>query len=98
LWKTKRFKVFNYHVLEMLTLHKKLSFFGAIWPVPKSVARDVRELNALRNGLAHSFFPENRRTAKPIYKGTDIFTLNGLKRFREEMRQVNDWFTTKVFL
>jgi hypothetical protein len=66
LWKTKRFKVFNYHVLETLTLNEKLAFFGAIWPVPKAIAHDIRELNALRNGLAHSFFPENRRTSKPV--------------------------------
>jgi hypothetical protein len=80
-WRTKRFKVFNYHVIETLSLNQKLGSFSAIWPVPKAIARDVRELNALRNGLAHSFFPENRRTSKPVYKGKSIFSLEGLRAF-----------------
>jgi hypothetical protein len=98
LWRTKRFRVFNHYALETLTLLEKLSFSGAVRPIPKAIARNVRELNALRNGLAHSFFPENRRTAKPVYKGRSIFTLEGLTRFSEDMQQVSDWFTTKLFL
>jgi len=98
LWKTKRFKVFNYHVLETLTLLEKLSFVGAVWPVPKAIARNVREINALRNGLAHSFFPQNRRTAKPVYKGKDIFTLDGLRTFKQDRQRLYDWFTAKVYV
>jgi hypothetical protein len=97
LWKTKRFKVFNYHVLETLSLNQKLGFFNAIWPVPKAIARDVRELNALRNGLAHSFFPENRRTSKPVYKGKSIFSLEGMKTFNEDRHRATEWLTGKVF-
>lgn len=57
LWKTKLFKLFNYHVLEELSLMAKLRFVKSISKVPKSVAADIERLNALRNGLAHAFFP-----------------------------------------
>jgi hypothetical protein len=51
--------------LEGLSRLKKLAFVKSISKVPKSVARDIQEINALRNGLAHAFFPENLRTSKP---------------------------------
>jgi hypothetical protein len=97
LWKTKRFKIFNYHILETLSLNQKLAFFSAIWPVPKNMAHDIRELNALRNGLAHSFFPENRRTSKPVWKGKSIFSLEGLGLFNDDTHEVTGWLSNKVF-
>ena len=92
LWKTKRFQNFNFHVLEGLSLLKKLAFVKSISKIPKSVARDIQEINALRNGLAHAFFPENLRTSKPVYKGKSIFTVEGIKRFVEDMAQISQLF------
>src|SRR5207245_2326186 len=81
LWKTKKFRNFNHYVLEVLSLTEKLRLVKAISKVPKGVAANIETLNALRNGLAHAFFPENLRSSKPIYKGKDIFTVAGLGTF-----------------
>jgi hypothetical protein len=92
LWKTKRFRAFNYYVVEVLTLTEKLRLVKEIRKVPKAVAKNIEGLNALRNGLAHTLFPENLRSSKPIYKGRDIFTVQGLAFFIGEMGKVSDFF------
>jgi hypothetical protein len=92
LWKTNKFRNFNHYVLEVLSLTEKLRLVKAICKVPKGVASNIEALNALRNGLAHAFFPENLRSAKPIYKGKDIFTVEGLRTFIADMGKVSDFF------
>src|SRR2546427_6840671 len=92
LWRTKKFQLFNYHVIEVLSLLEKLRLAKAIAPTPKPIAKDIENLNALRNGLAHSFFPENLRFAKPVWKGKDVFSLDGFRRFDEDMQGVFDHF------
>ena len=57
LWKTKRFRNFNYYVIEVLSLNEKLRFFKALQKVPKAITNYVDRLVGLRNGLAHAFFP-----------------------------------------
>jgi hypothetical protein len=98
LWKTKKFRIFNHYILEVLSLTEKLRFVKAIAKVPPTVAKNIEALNALRNGLAHSFFPENLRSAKPVYKGKDIFTIDGLTIFIENMSEVSDFFVQCNFL
>jgi hypothetical protein len=97
LWKTKKFKNFNHYILEVLSLTEKLRLVKAIHKVPKSVAADIETHNALRNGLAHAFFPENLRSSKPIYKGKDIFGHAGLERFIEDTGKVSSFFLGKNF-
>src|SRR2546422_10988209 len=46
LWRTKRFKLFNYHVLEELSLLQKLRFVKAIEQVPKPIVAYIGLLNA----------------------------------------------------
>jgi hypothetical protein len=92
LWKTKKFRHFNHYTLEVLSLSEKLRLVKAISKVPKAVARNIEEINALRNGLAHAFFPENLRSAKPIYKGKDVFSIAGLSTFIIDMGRVSDFF------
>jgi hypothetical protein len=45
LWRTRRFRLFNYHVLEELPLMAKLRFVKSFSRVPKSVASDIERLN-----------------------------------------------------
>lgn len=92
LWKTKKFRNFNYHVLEALSLMEKLRFVKAITRLPRFVSADIERLNALRNGLAHAFFPENLRTTKPVYKGKGIFTLEGVRMFVDDMAKLVSYF------
>lgn len=96
LWKTKRFRTFNYFFLEKLSLMEKLAFIKAITTVPRSVVADIERLNNLRNGIAHAFFPENLRSAKPKWKGLDIFSFDGIDRFVEDIGNMSDFFIHKM--
>lgn len=91
LWKTKRFKSFNYFVLEKLSLLNKLDFVRSIHNIPKSVSSDLGALNDLRNGIAHSFFPQNRRR-KPEWKGQSVFARAGFERFLEDAEKLSAFF------
>jgi hypothetical protein len=65
----------------------------SIAPIPKATASDIRALNDLRNGLAHSFFPENRRKSKPEWKGRSVFSIEGATRFQQDMEAIWNFFT-----
>jgi hypothetical protein len=92
LWKTKKFQNFNYHVLEELNLMQKLRFVKAISKIPKGIVGNIEKLNALRNGVAHAFFPQNLKRSKPIYKGRNIFSLDGVKQLQQDMDELIDFF------
>jgi hypothetical protein len=91
LWKTKRFQLFNYHVLEELSLMQKLRFVRSIMSMPRTIVEDIERLNALRNGIAHAFFPENLKRFKPQWKGQNIFTFNGIKLLVEDMDKIYEY-------
>jgi hypothetical protein len=65
-----------------------MALVHAIKPLPWEVTKRLHKINAVRNALAHSFFPENRkeyrRTKMVLYNGDDIHRLAGLKAFRED--------------
>ena len=108
LWKTKRFRRFNYYVLERLYLLQKLAFLKDVYQVPRNVASTIEEINNLRNAMAHAFFPENLRAyqmkgrstpRKPItvrYKGEDVFAQAGIERFQEDCSQVFNFLVWKI--
>jgi hypothetical protein len=96
LWKTNRFRLFNYFVIEKLSLMEKLAFVKAIKTLPKSVVADVERLNAVRNGIARAFFPENLRSSKPTWKGQDLFSLEGITQFTEDMSDLYQFFFRKM--
>lgn len=91
LWKTKRFKLFNQFILERLYLLQKLDLVQNVQKIPKWVASDLAALNELRNGISHSFFPENRRR-RPEWKGQNIFTQDGFDRFLEDVQKLSTFF------
>jgi hypothetical protein len=92
LWRTKKFQNFNYNILEGLFLLEKLRYVKSFKRIPKTIAKDIEQINVLRNGLAHAFFPENLIRSKPIYKGQSIFTLAGIQRFVDDMSQISNFF------
>ncbi len=96
LWKTKRFQAFNYFILERLYLLQKLDFVKRIHQIPKWVSSDLAALNDLRNGIAHSFFPQNRRR-KPEWKGQSVFTGVGFGRFLKDMQKLSDFFVDRFW-
>jgi len=93
LWKRKKFQNFNYHVLEGLFLLEKLRYVKSFRKIPKTIAKDIDQINVLRNGLAHAFFPENLKRSKPIYKGKSIFSVEGIEQFVKDMSEISDFFS-----
>lgn len=91
LWKRPQFKMFNYPVLEGMFLMRKLALVKECNQIPKPVEEIIALTNMIRNALAHSFFPMNKRdfrkTGKVTYKGKDIFTLEGLKIFNADIEK-----------
>ncbi len=83
-------------MLERLYLLQKLDLVKSIHSIPKWVAADLATLNDLRNGIAHSFFPQNRRR-KPDWKGLGIFTDAGFERFLEDMGKFSEFFVTRFW-
>jgi hypothetical protein len=53
---------------------------------------DPRGLNTLRNGLAHAFFPGTLKKSRPEWKGKNIFTIEGLRAFLEDMAKIGGYF------
>jgi hypothetical protein len=96
LWKTKRFQIFNYYVIEELYFLPKFRLVKAIRKIPKSASQDIEALNALRNAMAHSFFPENLRKTKPLWKGKDIFSVEGAELFKGDMIKLTDHFVGDI--
>ena len=92
LWETKKFQLFNYHFLEELSLLPKLRYVKALRKVPRDIAARIEKLNALRNGIAHAFFPENLKRSRPVWNGKSIFSLEGLTAFFIDMSEVKAYF------
>jgi hypothetical protein len=92
LWTTEKFQLFNHQFLEEISLMPKLRYVKALHSIPKGVLRDIEKLNALRNGVAHAFFPENLKKSPARWDGKDLFTLEGLKAFEADMSRVIRFF------
>jgi len=95
LWRTKRFRAFSNYILDRLSLLPKLDFVRARIHLPERFYKDIRDLNALRNALAHSFFPENRRS-KPKWKGVDIFSFAGIGQFIKDTSDASTFFFARL--
>jgi hypothetical protein len=92
MWRSNKFRHFNHYILEVLNPNEKLRLVKAIAVVPKHLAGNIESINALRNGLAHSLYPHQRRSQKPSYKGRDIFSVEGLRVFIEDMGELALFF------
>jgi hypothetical protein len=101
LWRRKRFKVFVQYLMDETFLLKKLSMVEAIKKVPPDVSKSIKRINDVRNALAHSLFPENRRRyatdKKVTYQGVPLFSRAGVVKFSEDYHIVHQYFWKKVF-
>jgi hypothetical protein len=95
-WRRKKFLRFVHYVLDEMFLLKKMELVNAIRPLPSNVRSTIHKVNMIRNAMAHSFFPENRKEYKKLgrvlYNGKDIRTPEGLREFKD------DCHTAWVFL
>ena len=94
--RTAKFKVFNYYVLERLFLVQKTELVRALFQMPKRVFNNLLALNSLRNSLAHSFFPQDRRV-KPTWKGKNIFSRVGYIEFINDISENSNFLLNKLF-
>lgn len=101
LWKTKRFRVFVHFLMDETFLLKKLAVVEAIAVVPKQVSSVIKSINDVRNALAHSLFPENRRRymkqKKVTHNGFDVFSRAGIEEFNKDYEVVRKYLVKKVF-
>jgi len=95
LWRTKRFKSFVHNALDNLYPLHKMRLVSDIKEIPKEYRSTIERLNELRNALAHSFFPENRRSyresKKVLYKGINIFSMQGVEAFEVDRQALVDY-------
>jgi hypothetical protein len=73
----------------------------AIRPLPSEVRTRIERINAVRNALAHSFFPENGRQYKThkkvIYGGKNLRSKAGLAKFQEDFDFIWDELATRAY-
>jgi hypothetical protein len=100
LWKTKKFQIFNHYIMDVIYMLKKLGVVRGIKEVPKAVRDNIGRINALRNVIAHSFFPENRREyaahGKVLYRDSDIYSVEGIKKFEDDFAVVSEYLFTRT--
>ena len=78
--RSKKFKAINHYMLEGLALVKKIDFVKSTFPIPAGVTKKLYALNDLRNALAHSWLPQQRRV-KPLWNGNNIYSSDGYSEF-----------------
>jgi hypothetical protein len=102
LWKKKKFQIFNHQMMDEMYVLGKMRVVHAIGEMPTKVRDCIERINALRNDIAHSLFPENRKAHMPkktrLYQGEDIFTLAGVKKFREDFETARDYLMPRAAL
>jgi hypothetical protein len=99
-WKRKKFRLFVHFMLDELYLLKKMQLVHAIKPLPKEVRMTIGKVNAIRNAMAHSFFPENRKehmkVGKVLYGAKDIRSAEGLRQFKDECDEAYNLIKKRV--
>jgi hypothetical protein len=99
-WRTKHFRIFVHFLTDEMFLLRKLATVEAILTVPTVVSKAIKRINDVRNALAHSFFPENRRrymaNKEVTYNGRNLFSLEGIQKFQEDYEIARDFLAKKV--
>lgn len=99
-WKQKKFRIFVHFMLDEMYLLKKMQMVHAIRPLPKDVRETLAKTNAIRNAVAHSFFPENRKehmkAGKVLYSGKDIRSVEGLRLFKDDCNAAYSYIAKRV--
>jgi hypothetical protein len=101
LWSTKKFRLFVHYFLDEAYLLNKMRMVHEIKALPSDVRNALERINALRNAIAHSFFPENRRQYKAqkmvTYQSTNIFSKDGIRKFLQDATLVEDHLMQQAF-
>jgi hypothetical protein len=100
LWKLKEFRIFNHFLLDEATTITKMNMAKAIILLPGDVEDIINRINAVRNVVAHSFFPENRRKymigKRVLYGGSNIYSADGMRKLEEDFQTVRKYLESKI--
>jgi len=92
---------FMHFITEELFMLRKLALVREIRNFDGEMGRMVPKLNALRNAMAHSFLPENKRdyrkARKVLWNNQDLNTTAGLEAFDADMRTLIDYLFQMAF-
>lgn len=84
-------------MLDRMYPQQKIDVIKTFRKVPASVYNSVMGLNTLRNSLAHRFDLAAIQKSRRLYKGKyDVFTRTGLKKFGDDMWEVNEYFQPEI--
>lgn len=93
-----RGKKFNEFILEQLFLVPKIEFVKEKYKIPEDILETLFELNKIRNSVTHSFFPQDRRKQRPLFKKKNIYTLEGFLFFSKETNKATDYFVKQLYM
>jgi len=100
-WDDDKFRIFVNYLLDETYLLKKMEVANAIKPIASEVKNIIQKTNSLRNAMAHSFFPENRKenrkVGKVLYDKKDIRTAEGLAAFVEDCGNAFGYLSRRAF-
>jgi len=92
LWQMKEFQTFNHFLMDETYIINKMNIVKAIDPLPSQVEAIINRMDALRNAIAHSLFPENRRKHMPakkvLYDSVDIYTIDGVRKLESDFQTI----------
>jgi hypothetical protein len=101
LWRKKDFTIFVHYLMDEIYLLQKLSIVRAIRPVPKDVVSAISRINDVRNDLAHSLFPQNRRryatTGRVQYDGAHLCSKEGVIKFLDDFQVASRYLERRAF-
>jgi hypothetical protein len=100
-FKSKKMQLFMHFVMDEMFMLRKLALVKEIRNFDGEMAKMVGKLNALRNVMAHSFVPqqrrEYRRTRKVTYEGLDISTSEGIAAYDRDVLRLHDYLFQHAF-
>ena len=100
LWKDKKFNIFNHYIIQEMSFLQKLRIVHAIDEVPSKHRSSMEGINALRNPIDYSFFPESRRQylkyRRVQYDGEDIYTKSGIEKLLNNATKIVDYLKARA--
>ena len=85
------------YILEKMYISQKLDLIKNFIKLPRNFENCIRALNSIRNGMAHSFSPKNRKRDKPLWKGEDIYKYHVFERYADEIKATCEFLVSKAF-
>jgi hypothetical protein len=96
-----KFRIFTHYFLDETYLLNKMRLVSEIKEIPRDIRGPIDRINALRNAVSHSYFPENRRQytthKKVMYQDADIYTKEGVAKFLADAMRAQDYLFAQAF-